>query len=414
MKKHLLLILLLFGVSSWAIGQEKRITGKVTSDRDGDGIPGVTIKVENSTKATLSAADGSFAINASSGDVLTFSAIGFSNTSVTIGAATVLNIRMEQTQSELDEVVVVAYGTAKRSSLTGSVSTISPKSFNDVPEPSIEKSLVGKVAGVSINTTSGQTGATSTIRIRGIGSMNASNEPLFVIDGVPVVNGDLGQASGVLYSSNNIMATINPNDIESISILKDAAASSLYGSRAANGVILINTKKGRSGQAKIDFRTSIGFTPDWATENYRPGDPQEQIQYFYWIFHDYRTSNGYTDEQANKYALDRMTSRFGMHGYEFSSDGTGRYANITIKGKTDGVENRDGKYFDWNDALFRTGVYQTNDLSFSSGTDKSTIYSSVSFTTDKGRAYTDALSRISGRMNITQKIAKFIEFFLSS
>src|SRR5690606_2964048 len=127
-----------------------------------------------------------------------------------------------------------------------------------------------------------------------------------------VCSSDLGQMQGQLAgTSNNIMSTINPSDIESITVLKDAAASSLYGSRAANGVVLITTKSGKAGKPKVDFRSSLATTPEWAVDNYKPGDVQEQIQYFYQIFHDYRTSNGYTEAQANQYALTRMNTRFG-------------------------------------------------------------------------------------------------------
>src|SRR5690606_32202419 len=142
-----------------------------------------------------------------------------------------------------DEVFVVAYGTARKSTYTGSASTLNfEKESKDIPVTSFEQAINGKMAGVQINTTSGQAGSTSTIRVRGIGSMNASNEPLYVIDGVPIVSGNVGQMSDQLYTTNNIMSTINPNDIESLTVLKDAAASALYGSRAANGVVIITTK----------------------------------------------------------------------------------------------------------------------------------------------------------------------------
>jgi len=387
------------------------VAGKV-SGSDGTPLIGVTVSVKGTTISTSTNENGLFSLNADHNATLVVSYIGYTSQEIPLNGRKAINITLNQDDQAIDEVMVVAYGTAKKSSFTGSAATVNyEKEAKDIPVTSFEQALTGRVPGVQINTTSGQAGSTSSIRVRGIGSMNASNEPLYVVDGVPVVSGNVGQMSGALSgSSNNIMSTINPNDIESISILKDAAASSLYGSRAANGVVIITTKSGKAGKPKIDFRTSYAVTPTWATDNYKPGNPQEQIQYFYQIFHDYRTSNGYTQEQANQYALNRMNTRFGIHGYEFSSEGTGLYDKIIIKGKTDGVENRDGQYFDWNEALFRTGKYQTNDLAVSGASDKTKYYSSLSYTTDKGRAYTNEFERIGGRLNFSQKLSEKVEF----
>ena len=413
MKHHLLTTLCVVACTSMQVvnAQQIAVAGKV-SGSDGTPLVGVTVSVKGTTISTSTNENGLFSLNADHNATLVISYIGYTSQEIPLNGRKAINITLNQDDQAIDEVMVVAYGTAKKSSFTGSAATVNyEKEAKDIPVTSFEQALTGRIPGVQINTTSGQAGSTSSIRVRGIGSMNASNEPLYVVDGVPVVSGNVGQMSGALSgSSNNIMATINPNDIESISILKDAAAASLYGSRAANGVVIITTKSGKAGKPKIDFRTSYAVTPNWATDNYKPGNPQEQIQYFYQIFHDYRTSNGYTQEQANQYALNRMNTRFGIHGYEFSSEGTGLYDKIIIKGKTDGVENRDGQYFDWNDALFRTGKYQTNDLAVSGASDKTKYYSSLSYTTDKGRAYTNEFERIGGRLNFSQKLSEKVEF----
>lgn len=413
MRKHLLTSMCVMLASGIQVvnAQQIPIAGKI-SDQNGTPLAGVTISIKGTSVAATSNTSGLFTLNAAQNATLIVSSVGYTTQEINVSGRQTINVTLTSTDQELDEVIVVAYGTTKRSSFTGSAATVDyAKEAKDVPVTSFEQALNGRVPGVQINTTSGQAGSTSTIRVRGIGSMNASNEPLYVIDGVPVVNGDVGQMTGALAgTTNNIMSTINPNDIESISILKDAAASSLYGSRAANGVVIITTKSGKGGRPKVDFRTSLGITPEWATDNYRPGNVQEQIQYFYQIFHDYRTSNGFTEAQANQYALNRMNTRFGIHGYEFSSEGTGLYDKIIITGKTDGVENRDGKYFDWNDALFRTGKFQTNDLSLSGSTDKTRYYSSLSYTKDQGRAYTNDYSRIGGRLNLSQAISDKIDF----
>ena len=413
MKHHLLTTLCLMACTSMQVvnAQQIAVAGKV-SGPDGTPLSGVTVSVKGTNSSTSTNENGLFSLNADQNATLIISYIGYKSQEVALNGRKTISVNLAQDDQTIDEVMVVAYGTAKKSAFTGSAATVNyEKDAKDVPVTSFEQALTGRIPGVQINTTSGQAGSTSTIRVRGIGSMNASNEPLYVVDGVPVVSGNVGQMnSAIAGTTNNIMATINPSDIESISILKDAAASSLYGSRAANGVVIITTKSGKAGKPKIDFRTSLGVTPNWATDNYKPGDVQQQIQYFYEIFHDYRTSNGYSEEKANEYALNRMNTRFGIHGYEFSSEGTGLYDKVIIKGKTDGVENRDGKYFDWNDALFRTGKYQTNDLSVSGATDRTKYYSSLSYTTDKGRAYTNEFERIGGRLNISQKLSDKVEF----
>ena len=169
---------------------------------------------------------------------------------------------------QLDEVMVVAYGTAKKSSFTGAAASVDgAKALKDIPVTSFEQALAGTTPGLTINSSSGQPGAALEIRVRGTGSMNATNEPLYVVDGVPVVSGDVA-LSPVRGDSKsfNIMSSINPSDIENITVLKDAAAASLYGSRAANGVILITTKKGKAGKTRINFKANWGFS-DWAMKN---------------------------------------------------------------------------------------------------------------------------------------------------
>ena len=162
-----------------------------------------------------------------------------------------MKVALVSAVEELDEVIVVAYGTAKKSSYAGSAALVKADAIKDIPTTTFENALNGKVAGLQLTNNSGQAGSAPAIRIRGVGSMNAGNEPLYVIDGVPVSSGNIGQMDGEIYSTNNIMNSLNPEDIESISVLKDAAASSLYGSRAANGVILITTKKGNTGRPEV-------------------------------------------------------------------------------------------------------------------------------------------------------------------
>lgn len=392
-----------------AYAQQRTLTGTVT-DASRRPLAGVSVAIKGSDIGTLSDADGRFSIPTESGQTLVFSSVGYTPQEVVVQSQQSVNMTMHSDDRSIDEVMVVAYGTATRGSYTGSATAVRGDDLKDNPKPSFEQALTGKVPGLQVTTTSGQAGATSAIRIRGIGSMNASQEPLYVIDGVPVISGNVGQMSDYIVNSNNVMSTLNPNDIESITVLKDAAASSLYGSRAANGVIIITTKKGKLGEPKIDFRTSVGITPTWATDNWEAAGPQEQVDILYRVLHDARTSSGDSDAEANEWVLNRFNNNFGKHGYEFKTGGVGLYENVDITGRTDGIENREGKYFDWNDVLFRTGVYQTNDLAVSGATENTSYYSSLSYTQDKSRMIENDFQRINGRINLTQNIGKYIEF----
>lgn len=406
--------------------QQIPIAGKIT-DQNGAPISGVTVSVKGTNVAVTTNQNGLFSINANQDATLVISSVGYETQEVPVGGRKTISITLNATDQQIDEVIVVAYGTAKKSTYTGSAANINyAKEAKDVPVTSFQDALTGRVPGVQVNSTSGQAGSSTAIRIRGLGSMNASNEPLYVIDGVPIVSGQISQMSSYTYNTNNVMNTINPNDIESITILKDAAASSLYGSRAANGVVVITTKKGKTGAPKVNFKSSLAISPDWATDNYEKADIQDQINMLYSILYDSRIAAGRTPEQANEQTLMRLNSRnwtpggsygtpttsygFGMHGYEFSTDGISMFEHVHIKGKTDGVENRDGKYFDWDDVLFRSGKYNVYDLSLSGANDKTNYYTSLGYTSDKSRIIINDYERINGRVNLTQSLNKFLDF----
>jgi len=405
-------LLILLGILACHVVSYAQITirGKVTDDNN-MGLPGVSVLAKGSTAGASTSNDGTYNINVPENvSTLIFRSVGYQTTEVAINGRTVVDVSLTLTKQTLEEVIVVAYGTAQKDTYTGSVSTIKQSTIKDVPSTSFENALIGRTPGVQITSSSGQAGAISSIRIRGIGSMNASNEPLYVIDGVPVVSGNFGQMSDYTFSSNNVMNSINPSDIETITILKDAAASSLYGSRAANGVILITTKRGKSGKAVVNFKSSYGFTPSWATDNYEVAGPQEQANMLYRLFHDLRTSSGQTQAAANTYAIGQLNTRFNRHGYKFSTAGTGLAENVIIAGMADGLVNREGTYYNWEDALFRTGNYQTNDLSVSGGNENTTYYSSFSYTKDQNRIRINEFDRFSGRINLAQKVGKYVEF----
>lgn len=240
LKKVLLLIFSLF-MAVQLYSQQRTVTGTVRDANDGSALPGATVVIKGTSSGTATDINGNFQLMVRPGDVLEISYIGYESTEVTIAEQTSLDISLQLSTQMVDELVVIGYGTVRKSDATGSVATVSSKDFNKGAITSAQDLLVGKVAGVVITTSGGAPGSGSTIRIRGGSSLNASNDPLIIVDGVPIDNNNVG-------GSSNFLSFVNPNDIESYTVLKDASATAIYGSRASNGVILITTKKGQAGR----------------------------------------------------------------------------------------------------------------------------------------------------------------------
>ncbi len=238
-------------VPLWAISQEQ-ISGLVTDQTTGDPLPGVSIILKGTTKGVSTDFDGNYTISANQNDILQFSYIGYKSIEEKI-AGTTLNVSLETDTQLLEEVVLIGYGSAKKEDLTGSVDVLSSKDFNQGSVVSADQLLTGKMAGVRITSNGGQPDAAPNIRIRGGSSLSANNSPLIVIDGIPVDNTN---PAGV----GNPLSLINPNDIESFSVLKDASATAIYGSRASNGVIIIATKKGTTGEVKFNFTSDVSVS----------------------------------------------------------------------------------------------------------------------------------------------------------
>ncbi len=249
------LILLVAGVliGGFVLAQEITVTGTVTDAADGLPIPGVNVLLKGTFSGTSTDVDGKYELKASEGDVITFSFLGYLQKEVTLGSNNVVNVSLEQDVYSIAEVVTIGYGTVRKEDVTGSVSAISSKDFNRGSITSAQDLLVGKTAGVVITSSGGRPGSGSTIRIRGGSSLNASNDPLIIIDGVPIDNNNVS-------GSSNFLDFVNPNDIETFTVLKDASSTAIYGSRASNGVIIIETKKGKAGsplRVQYDGKTSV-------------------------------------------------------------------------------------------------------------------------------------------------------------
>lgn len=275
--------------------QENEVSGTVV---DTDGIPlmGVNILVKGTTVGTQTDFDGNYSIMAPQDGVLVFTYLGMLTQSIPVGNKSVIDVVMEENAAALSEVVVVGYGTQKKEALTGSVSTVKSAELEQAPTSSFEQSLRGSVAGIQASALDGAPGSNTEIRIRGIGSINASSEPLYVIDGIPIQAGSQATNDND-GASSNVMASINPNDIESISILKDAASTAIYGSRGANGVILISTKQGKTGKATIEFKTLTGFNSQ-ASKNILK--PLNAAQYTELFLEGYMKSGRYCRRSASK------------------------------------------------------------------------------------------------------------------
>jgi TonB-linked SusC/RagA family outer membrane protein len=249
-----LLLMIMFSWVSFATFAQNTVSGTIKDAKDGQGLPGVTVQIKGSTKGTQSTSDGKYQLtNVAPNAVVVFSFIGKVSQEITVGNRSVVNVLLEDDNKTLGEVIVIGYGSQKKKDLTGSVAAINSEDFNRGNIASPDQLVVGKVAGVQITSNGGAPGAGSTIRIRGGASLNANNDPLIVIDGVPLDNSTVSGASSSL-------SLINPNDIESMNILKDASATAIYGSRASNGVILITTKKGSvNGGLKVNFSSQASL-----------------------------------------------------------------------------------------------------------------------------------------------------------
>ncbi len=240
-----------------ANAQTRTISGTVTSEDDGSELPGVNVVLKGTSVGTVTSIDGQYTLEVpTEGGTLVFSFIGLATKEVAIGAQSVVNVAMAQDVTELSEVVITGYGERNKESFTGSVASVGADVIENRPMPSVDQVLQGNVPGLQLSNSSGTPGSTQQIRIRGISSISTSNEPLFVIDGVPVVSGDNNRSTAT--GNLGVLASINPNDIESVQVLKDASATALYGARGTNGVIIITTKRGKSGKASFNFSAQYG------------------------------------------------------------------------------------------------------------------------------------------------------------
>jgi TonB-linked SusC/RagA family outer membrane protein len=377
MKKLLQSLFVLMLVASAAFAQDRTITGTVTAKEDGSALPGVSIQVKGTKVGTQTSADGKFSIKVAQGQsALTFSFIGFVQKTVTLGNGSNINVSLESDSKVLSEVVVVGYGTQSKREITGSQSTVKASDIANAPIQSPEQALQGRAPGVQVTQSSGTPGGGISVRVRGPSSIGASNQPLYIVDGVPINTGSYTQlaAGGQLTNS---LGDINPSDIESLEVLKDAAATAIYGSRASAGVVLITTKRGANQPTRLSFNSYYGVQE--AQRHLPVITGQEYITLL-------------NEEIATRYgAGTNYNWAFGL------SANPADYANTN-----------------WQNEIFRTAVVKNYDLSIRGGTDKTKFSVSGSYFDQDGIVINTGYKRYSGRVNIDNKISDKFNVGISS
>ena len=347
----LLTFFLVLKVGSLCAQSPVSVKGNVKDERTGEVIPGANVLLKGSSKGTSTDGDGNFSIAASAGDILVFSFVGYASQEQQVGNRTGIQVLLKSSDSGLDEVLVVGYGSVRKTDLTGSVGQVKMEELVKAPVTSFADALAGRVAGVQVSSNDGQPGSAPNIIIGGANSLTQNNSPLYVIDGFPVEN------------PNN--AAINPDEIESMNILKDASATAIYGSRAANGVIVIETKRGKSGKPVITLNSSYGFQDVRKTIDMM--NPYEFIKYQY---------ERRPDVTAQKYFTEGRDLEF----------------------------YRNEKAVDWQDEVLRQGAMSINNIAVRGGTDKTQYSISGSFADQKGVVTNTKYGRYQGRFTIDQQI----------
>lgn len=343
--------------------QDKITINGTVYDESGIPLPGVNILIQGTSTGTQTDFDGKYKLSAPEGSVIVFTYIGLKTETVTVNRAkTTYNVTLKPEANQLSEVIVVAYDKQSKSSYTGAAVDVDIEKIQETPLASFQESLQGNVAGVQMSTQSGQPGAAPNIRIRGIGSINAGSDPLYVVDGIPVVSGNIAE----IATSSNTIAGINPKDIASVTVLKDASATSIYGSRGANGVILITTKKGRTGKTKFDFSTQYGVSSMIMPDRLRPLNSKQHLE----LLLEARVNNGDTPQEAEDYIYSRVDR------------------NVDT---------------DWVDVITRNGQYHQYNLSASGGSEKTNFYASMGLFEQQGTIIGIDYKKLNAKVNVSHQ-----------
>jgi TonB-linked SusC/RagA family outer membrane protein len=388
---------------------DRTIRGTIVDAKTGEPLIGVSIKDDVTKNVTSSNNKGTYSIAVRANSTLMFSYIGYVSKAVKIQNQTDLNISLQEDESKLDEVVVIAFGTAKKKDLTGSVSTIGKEALEKSQVSTISRAFEGAVPGIQFAAPTGQPGADAALRIRGLGSLNAGSGPLIIVDGSPY---------------NNSLNSLNPADIESIVVSKDAAANALYGSRSANGVILITTKKGKNGKTSISADVRVGVNSKGQSDFEKVEDPATYYEYTWqgiYNFSKYSPDRDakfktMSDAELRKYAADNL---FKANGNALTPrNGLGNYMLFKIPDGTTLIDPTTGKvrpdaqllfHDDWGDYFFKKPTRQEYNVSISGGSEKNDFFISMGYLDDPSYVMGSKFDRFNGRMNVNSQINNWLK-----
>lgn len=388
--KCLILFFLQFVMSSgWA--QSMHVTGKVSSL--GEGLPGVTVTVKGDPSGTITDMDGKYSIRVKANATLVFSYIGYRTMEVPVNRQKVIDVELQEEAQALEEVVIsVPYGTVKKSSFTGSAGYVGAQTLEKAQVSSVTKALQGTVAGLQSFSSSGQPGSDATIYIRGVGSVNASSTPLYVVDGVP-------------YDGS--LSSIASSDIASITVLKDAASAALYGSRAANGVIMITTKQGeKDTHPTIELNMKYGFSSR-AREDYKQLNTNQYFELYWEALRNFRMDSGYSAEEAAQYASENLTGRLGINPYGSAYPNPVGLDGKLVAGATPLWND------DWDDALQQDAHYTDLNVRVSGGSKTSSYFLSAGYLDDQGAYIESGFKRYTLRANVVSDIRPWLQLGLN-
>ena len=405
LKKFLFTLSVALGLCLAVLAQQIQVTGTV-KDPAGNPVAGATILIEGTTSGTTTNADGGYSISASPNATLLVSFIGFQSQQIAVAGKTRIDISLKEDSQAIDDVIVVAFGTAKKEAFTGSATVIKSDDIAKSQQSNVAQALAGKVAGVQLTNTSGQPGQSPDIRIRGFSSLNAGNGPLWIVDGMPY-SGDL----------NNL----NPNDIESMTVLKDAASNALYGARGANGVVMITTKKAKSKDAVISFDAKWGVNSRAVKDYEYIKNPAHFYEVHYGALKRYYLDSGMSEIQAHSLANQNLaaSANEGGLGYMIYTLPEGQEF-IGINGKVNPLATlgrrvvyEGQEYYiqpdDWTDAAFRHSLRQEYNISISGSTEKASVYASVGYLDNEGIAYNSDMQRFTSRLKVDYQAKKWLK-----
>ncbi len=405
-KVRLILTCLLLVVSGSVFAQNIQVKGTVTDAATGDGIPFASLQIKGTMSGAASEADGTYAISAPKDGILVFSCIGYVSVEVPVDGRTTVNVALQPDTEYLDDVIVVAYGTATKSSFTGSAAMVKSEDIQKKIATNVTSALAGTTPGVQVISSSGDpTGNSSTIRIRGVGSMSASSAPLIVLDGAP-------------FSGS--ISDINPNDVESMSVLKDASASAIYGNRGANGVILITTKKG-TGNAQVKFDARLGSNSRLIPNYDVITDPREYVETVYrmkynkYLYSDHSAAESYAYADATI-----LDEKDGGLGYQIFTVPEGQKlvgTNFKLNPNAT-LGYSDGEYYytpdDWYNETFHNSFRQEYNLSVSGSSDRFNYYASAGYLNDGGIINNSGYQRYTGRVNAEYQAKKWFKIITNA